>query len=118
MANTPSYLIDIDPDTLEYVSGWARGQKSIRTILQTRLNTRIMREWFGSDFLNIQDKPLSQEVWVQSIIAAQAAVNQFEPEFKITSITITKADANGTLNAVVTVRDLIADQIVQMRTTF
>lgn len=117
MAVNPSYLIDIDPDTLEYTSGWARGQKSIRTILQTRLNTRIMREWFGSNFLDIQDKPLSQEVWVQSIIAAQAAVNKFEPEFKITSIKITRAAADGTLDATVTVKDLVADKILSMRTT-
>lgn len=117
MAATPAYLVDIDPDTLEYVSGWARGQKSIRTILQTRLNSRLMREWFGSDFLDIQDKPLSEEVWVQSIIAAQTAVNLFEPEFIITSIKITKADANGMLDATVTVKDLVADQILQMRTT-
>lgn len=116
MAN-PSYLVDIDPDTLEYVSGWARGQKSIRTILQTRLDTRVMREWFGSNFLDIQDKPLSQEVWVRSLIAAQNAVNQFEPEFKITAMKITNASSDGSISITVTVKDLIADEIQSMRTS-
>jgi phage baseplate assembly protein W len=107
MPATREHLVDIHPETGEYVQGFERIKRSIVRILQTRLKTRLMREWFGSDFINVIDKPLTQEVWMDGIIAAQKAVNEFEPEFKITVLTITRAESDGSVDLKIQGVDLV-----------
>ena len=88
-------IVDIDRDTGELVSGWERCKKSITTILTTRLRTRLMRLWFGSDFLDLQDKPATDEVFMRSIISAADAIDQYEPEFMVTSVVIENLGPEG-----------------------
>ena len=71
MATAPSdHLIDIDRETGELVQGWPRIKQSIFVILTTRLRTRLMRLWWGSNFINMQDKPGNQEVLMAGMMAA------------------------------------------------
>jgi hypothetical protein len=86
--STDEPIIDVDRDTGELISGWPRVRKSIFTILRTRLKTRLMRLWWGSDFLDLQDKPGNDEVIFKSLGAAIVAVNDYEPEFKITRLIV------------------------------
>jgi len=92
---TTDYLIDIDRVTGEFISGWRRIRQSIDTILTTRLRTRIMRLWWGSDFLEMQDKPGNEEVLLNGIQAAIEAINEYEPEFTVTRLTINEFDGSG-----------------------
>ena len=82
------HLIDIDPDTGEYLQGWERIKKSIERILTTRLRTRLMRLWWGSEFLDMQDKPANEQTFMDGIFAAIEAINDNEPEFRVTQVTI------------------------------
>jgi len=88
-------LWDIDRITGELIRGWQRCKQSIFTILTTRLRTRLMRLWFGSSFMDLQDKPASQEAIFRSLIAAADAVNSYEPEFKVTSVIIDEIGPDG-----------------------
>ncbi|TXM68201.1 hypothetical protein [Methylobacterium sp. WL120] len=76
-------IVDVDRDTGELIQGWPRCKQSIITILTTRLRTRIMRLWWGSEFLNAQDKPNNNLTYAMSIQAALDAIDLYEPEFLI-----------------------------------
>jgi hypothetical protein len=107
MASNSEHLIDIDRDTGEYVQGWGRIKQSIYVILTTRLLTRLMRLWWGSDYLDMQDKPGNADTFTRGIMAAMSAVNTYEPEFKITSVVIEELTAEGRVLMTVNGVDLI-----------
>lgn len=90
-------LLDMDPDTGEWISGWPRCRKAIMKILTTRLRTRIMRLWWGSEFLDAQDRPGNMEVMTRSLGDAIKAINDYEPEFLITGVTIDEFGASGAI---------------------
>lgn len=90
-------LLDMDRETGEYISGWPRCRQAIMTILTTRLRTRLMRLWWGSEFLNAQDKPGNMEVMMSSLGRAIWAINEYEPEFEILSVTIDEFGADGAI---------------------
>jgi phage baseplate assembly protein W len=94
MATGDGPIVDIDRNTGELIQGWPRCYQSIQVILTTRLNTRLMRLWFGSDFLNAVDKPNNGPVYNASILAALHAINKYEPEFRANRVLL-----NGTPTA-------------------
>lgn len=101
------YLEDIDRETGEYISGWPRIKQSIKVILTTRLKTRLMRLWWGSDFLDLQDKPGNKPVLMVSIIAAAEAINLYEPEFRVQAITVDNLGPSGSPDIIVDGVDLV-----------
>jgi len=109
------HLIDIDRDTGELIQGWPRIKQSIFVILTTRLRTRLMRLWWGSKFSDMQDKPSNMETTMGSMMAAIAAINTYEPEFKVTRVTVDEADASGSITTTIEGVDLV-DQALR-RTT-
>jgi Bacteriophage baseplate protein W len=116
MANAPTdHLVDVDRNTGELIQGWARIKQSIFVILTTRLNTRLMRLWWGSNFSNMQDKPSNMETMMSSMMTAIAAINTYEPEFKVTRVSIDSADATGAITITIEGVDLV-DQTLR-RTT-
>jgi phage baseplate assembly protein W len=117
MAASDEHLIDIDRFTGELIQGWARIKQSIYVILTTRLRTRLMRLWWGSNFINIQDKPGNQEVMMQGMMAAIAAINTYEPEFKISNLTINEAGPNGEITFTLEGRDLVDDAMRRVSQT-
>jgi phage baseplate assembly protein W len=106
MANESKHLFDIDRVTGEYISGWPRIKQSILTILTTRLRTRLMRLWWGSEFLDMQDKPGNEETIMNSIMAAAEAINLYEPEFKVKLIVIDDFTAGGEIRITVDGEDI------------
>lgn len=104
------YLIDIDPSTGEYISGWPRIQKSIETILTTQLGERLMRLGWGSAFLDMQDKPLNSEVMTAGIYQAVFYINKYEPEFRVTNVQISGQGSAGNVQVDVYGIDLIDQQ--------
>jgi phage baseplate assembly protein W len=118
MATAPSnHLIDIDRLTGELIQGWPRIKQSIEVILTTRLRVRIMREWWGSRFTDMQDKPVSEEVLMDGMMAAISAINSYEPEFKVTGVTIDELDASGAITITIVGIDLIDQAQRQLKTT-
>lgn len=101
------HLIDIDRFTGALISGWERIKQSIYVILTTRLRTRLMRLWWGSKFINMQDKPGNQEVLMAGMMAAIAAINTYEPEFKVTRVSVDEFDASGAITITIEGVDLI-----------
>lgn len=117
MALPTEHLIDIDRDTGDLVSGWSRIKQSIFVILTTRLRSRLMRLWWGSKFINMQDKPGNEEVIMGGMMAAIAAINTYEPEFKITRVSIDAFDASGEITFTIEGVDLVDQSMNLMRTT-
>lgn len=111
------HLIDVDRNTGEYIQGWARIKQSIFTIVTTRLRTRIMRLWWGSDVKDAQDKPANMQTMMETIVAATVAINTYEPEFRVTHISIPSLDATGEATIVVQGVDLVEQQARRVQTT-
>jgi uncharacterized protein len=111
------HLIDIDRLTGEYVQGWPRIKQSITTILTTRLRTRLMRLWWGSSFIDMQDKPGNEEVLMGGMIAAITAINTYEPEFKVTRVAIDSFGPDGAITITVEGVDLIDETLKRLRQT-
>jgi phage baseplate assembly protein W len=117
MATAPTeHLIDIDRLTGDLIQGWPRIKQSIEVILTTRLRTRLMRLWWGSKFTDMQDKPANEETMMTGMMAAIAAINTYEPEFKVTRVSIDEADATGAIVITIEGVDLI-DQAARKTST-
>lgn len=101
MATTVNPIIDIDRETGELISGWPRCKQSIITILTTRLRMRVMRLWWGSRFLAMQDRPGNQETMALGIMAAVQSVNAYEPEFRIGRVIINEFGPDGRITITV-----------------
>ncbi|WP_029083408.1 GPW/gp25 family protein [Bradyrhizobium sp. th.b2] len=101
------HLVDIDRFTGALIQGWERIKQSIYVILTTRLRTRLMRLWWGSKFIDMQDKPGNQEVLMAGMMAAIAAINTYEPEFKVTRVSIDSFDASGEITITIEGIDLV-----------
>jgi phage baseplate assembly protein W len=102
MAAGVETIVDVDRETGLFIQGWERCKQSIITILTTRLNTRLMRLWWGSAFLDAQDRPGNEEVIMRSIFAAIVSINKYEPEFKINRVTIDEFGPDGAITITVT----------------
>jgi phage baseplate assembly protein W len=111
------HLIDIDRMTGEYIQGWTRIKQSIITILTTRLHTRLMRLWWGSSFIDMQDKPGNEEVMMAGMMAAISAINTYEPEFKVTRVMIDAFGPDGDITITVEGVDLIDATLKRIRQT-
>ncbi|SDK40365.1 GPW/gp25 family protein [Bradyrhizobium ottawaense] len=111
------HLTDIDRETGALVQGWDRIKQSIFVILTTRLRTRLMRLWWGSKFLDMQDKPGNQEVLMAGMMAAIAAINTYEPEFKVTRVTIDDFGPDGDITITIEGVDLVDATLKRVRNT-
>jgi phage baseplate assembly protein W len=107
---TPDHMIDVDRQTGEYIQGWPRIKQSIEVILTTRLVSRLMRLWWGSNFINMMDKPANEDTFVNGIMAAVSAINTYEPEFKVTRVTLEELGPDGGCVITVDGVDLIDSQ--------
>jgi phage baseplate assembly protein W len=118
MTTAPTeHLIDVDRFTGELIQGWPRIKQSIQVILTTRLRTRLMRRWWGSKFVDMQDKPTSQQTMMEGIMAAIAAINTYEPEFKVTKVIIEGAGPDGEITFTIEGVDLVDYSLKRVRQT-
>ncbi|MHC2250027.1 GPW/gp25 family protein [Bradyrhizobium elkanii] len=117
MALATEHLIDIDRKTGEYVQGWPRIKQSIDCILTTRIGVRLMRLWWGSKFVDMQDKPGNEETLMTGMMAAISAINTYEPEFKVSRVSIDAFDSTGDITITVEGVDLIDAQLKRTKTT-
>lgn len=77
------------------LTDWQHVVQSIEVILSTRIGTRVMRRDFGSDVPNLIDRPGTQDMVVDVVIAAAEAIDKWEPRFSLKTVTIVGAGPDG-----------------------
>lgn len=95
MTSDPS--IDMDAGTGANISGWSHVLQSIEDFMTTRFGERIMREYYGSMIPAFLGENLSTQTVVPFFTAIAAAVEQWEPRFRIIQILPESAGRDGRL---------------------
>lgn len=95
MALDPS--IDIDAVSGVDIVAWPHVLQSIQQILTTRFGERVMREWFGSAVPNLLGENLTTKTVVAFFSAVCAAIDQWEPRFRVIRIIPESVGRDGRL---------------------
>jgi hypothetical protein len=77
------------------LDGVAHLRQSIRDVLLTRIGTRVGRREYGSELLDLVDRPLTPATIVDLYAATAAALARWEPRFRLRSVRATAAAADG-----------------------
>jgi len=77
------------------LTDWAHTQQSIEKILSTPIGTRLMRRTFGSDLPDLVDAKMTPKNILQVYSSAAAAIEKWEPRFRMTSGRIDEAAVSG-----------------------
>lgn len=81
----------INGDTGVVLTDWAHTQQSIRKILDTALESRVMRREFGSDLPELIDRKMTSRNVLAIYSAAAAAIARWEPRFRMRTGRIARA---------------------------
>jgi hypothetical protein len=84
MALDPS--VDLDAEAGANLSGWPNVLQSLEQIFTTNFGERVMREWFGSAVPRFLGENLNTQTVVPFFAAISAAIEQWEPRFRVTQI--------------------------------
>lgn len=85
----------MDARTGRLLTGWEHCVQSIAIILTTRVGTRVMRRAFGSAALDLQDRNATPRRIMEIYAGIAAALKRWEPGFRLESIKLTQAGADG-----------------------
>jgi len=99
MASDPS--LDMDAGTGAKISGWPHVLLSIEDFMTTRFGERIMREYYGSMIPAFLGENLNTQTVVPFFTAIAAAVEQWEPRYRIIKITPESVGRNGRLKVTI-----------------
>lgn len=80
------------------LTGFDHVAQSIGVILNTPIGSRVMRREFGSEIIDLIDRPMTDQVILAIYSAAVMALARWEPRFAITGCQITDAAADGTVS--------------------
>lgn len=90
----------MDRSTGQPLSGWPSVVQSIATILTTPIGTRVMRREFGSELMDLVDRPMTPEVVLALYAATAYAVERWEPRFRLTGVEMSEPTAAGSITLV------------------
>jgi uncharacterized protein len=90
--------VGFDAETGSLNTGWPHVIQSLRDIFDTRFGTRIMREWYGSFVPNLLGRLITPQEVVPYFAAITSAIEQWEPRFRVTQITVVKVTRDGQLH--------------------
>lgn len=79
------------------LTDWDHVQQSISKILTTPIGARVMRRDFGSDLPDLVDQKMTRKGILSVYSAAAAAIEKWEPRFRMQSGRVTQAEATGRL---------------------
>lgn len=80
------------------LAGWAHVEQSIRKILTTAINTRVMRREFGSEVMALIDAPMTPRVVLAFYVAIANSIARWEPRYRLTAVVLDRAEATGVLS--------------------
>lgn len=89
--------IDIDAETGGNISGWPHVIQSVSDFFATPFGERIMREWYGSAVPAFFGQQLNTQTVVPFFSAVAAAIEQWEPRYRITQIIPESVGRDGRL---------------------
>lgn len=95
MALDPS--LDLDAGSGADIRGWPHVLQSIEQIFTTHFGERIMREWFGSAVPRFLGENLTGPTVVAFFSAVSAAIDQWEPRYRVTRIVPESVGRDGRL---------------------
>lgn len=95
MALDPS--IDIDAGTGANLTGWGSVLQSLQDIFSTHFGERVMREWYGSAVPRFLGENMNTQTIVPFFAAISAAIEQWEPRFRVTQVTPRSVGRDGRL---------------------
>lgn len=78
-------------------SGWDHVVQSIGVLLTTPKMRRVMRRYLGADLPRLVDSPISQVTLIDFYAAIADAINNYEPRFKVSRMSIEDATTAGQL---------------------
>ena len=90
--------VGFDAETGSIKTGWPHVIQSLRDIFDTRFGTRIMREWYGSFVPNLLGRLITPQEVAPYFAAITSAIEQWEPRFRVTQITVVKITRDGQLH--------------------
>ena len=77
------------------LSDWDHVRQSVAKILTTPLGRRVMRRDFGSNIPDLIDAKMIQRNILALYVAAAAAIDKWEPRFRVTQARIEELSATG-----------------------
>lgn len=83
--------------TFRPLSGFDHVRQSIEVILTTPIGSRLMRREFGSEVMDLIDRPLTDRVILAVYTAVAVAIAKWEPRFAVTGCRVKQAKETGRL---------------------
>lgn len=83
------------------LTDWEHTEQSIGKILQTAIGARVMRRTFGSDIPELVDTKMIRKSILAVYSAAAAAIERWEPRFRMKTGSVRAATASGQIGLVV-----------------
>lgn len=77
------------------MTDWDHVQQSIRKILTTRLNTRVMRRDFGSELPELIDAKMTSRNVLAVYSASAGAIRKWEPRFQVKRARLSRLTPSG-----------------------
>jgi phage baseplate assembly protein W len=77
------------------LAGWPHVVQSLGVIFSTRIGERVMRRWFGSAVPALLGQNLTTQTFLKFFSAIYAAVELYEPRFRITKVTPVFVERTG-----------------------
>ncbi|WP_045856260.1 GPW/gp25 family protein [Teredinibacter purpureus] len=85
---TTTQLIGMDANTGEPLSGIEHIRQSVRDILTTPIGTRVMRRDYGSNLMNLLDRPMNAELVADIQVAVSMSLSKLEPRLQLSRVSV------------------------------
>jgi hypothetical protein len=89
--------VDIDVQTGGNISGWLHVLQCVEDFFSTSFGERVMSEWYGTIVPAFLGEQLNTQTVVPFFAAVSAAIEQWEPRYRITQITPESVGRDGRL---------------------
>lgn len=91
-------MATIDRNTGQQIDGWDEVVQSIAVIITTPIGSRVMRREFGSEVMDLIDRPMTDSVILATYAATAQAIARWETRFELTGVALRQADVDGTVS--------------------
>jgi phage baseplate assembly protein W len=89
--------VDFDRDTGAILQGWPVVAQSLQELFLTSFGVRVMREYYGSLVPRALGRNMTEETILALITSIVAAIDVFEPRFRVVKMLPTEITRGGAL---------------------